>query len=297
VASRALLSPPAERIAAVFSSATFRWLAQPSLTQKACRLEALIDDDLDVCNVSLGEAFDRGLTRLVQEYRSEYVYKNSIVSKLILGKHSPRTASALLEQHMGASLADVLILNGTATAYEIKSDLDQYSRLGTQLRDYATRVEYVYVVASEKRMAELQRRVPGTVGLVALTSKGILRTIQHAESNLNLLDATHIFGMLRTSEAARAHRRITNYDLSAPSGELRTRLESAFEGLDPMLVHHEMTRELRIRASGAADVVSHPDFPKSLRALAYAVAISAAGKERLMRRLSEPVALALGVAA
>ena len=124
------------QLAAAFSPAVLKGLASADARAVAPRL-APVAAMAPNPEATLGEAFDAALKSLVAGHRSEYVFKNQIISKVVFGRHSPRTASALLELPMGQSVADVVVLNGTSTTYEVKTDLDQFTRLSTQLDDYA----------------------------------------------------------------------------------------------------------------------------------------------------------------
>lgn len=66
---------------------------------------------------------------LLKTHRNEYVYKNTLLNRIVMGRHSPRTSTAFTEVPIGDSIADFLIINGKATVYEIKTDLD-YSGSG-----------------------------------------------------------------------------------------------------------------------------------------------------------------------
>ena len=51
---------------------------------------------------------------LKKEYQNEYYYKNTLLNKLLLGVHSPRTTTALTEVPVGNSKADFILINGRA---------------------------------------------------------------------------------------------------------------------------------------------------------------------------------------
>jgi hypothetical protein len=73
-----------------------------------------------------------------QGCRDEYVYKAALVQKILLGRHSLQTASMLNEFRVGGCKADLAILNGTATVYEVKSERDSLARLQRQIAAYTT---------------------------------------------------------------------------------------------------------------------------------------------------------------
>jgi hypothetical protein len=235
---------------------------------------------------SLGEAFDLAHRLLQQQYRAEYVYKNELISKIVFGRHSPKTASALLELRMGSSCADLVIVNGTSTTYEIKTDLDQFTRLRQQLEDYSTRTEFVYVVTSERRAEIAVAQVPRNVGVVAIRAGGALRTVKAAVANLDALQVDHMFQMLRTAEALHLLARVTGYELDVQPGYAWPRMRELFADLPASIVHRGVVDELRARGIATGALTMAPGFPASLRALAYSTELSGVAAERLLERLT-----------
>lgn len=140
-----------ERLATTFSPTVFRALAKEDVDTLRPRVAALARMDDVSSETTLGQAFDMALAHLSHNYRNEYYFKSQLVSKVIFGRHSPRTASALVEVPMGRSCADLMILNGTSSVYEIKTDLDDFARLAGQLESYMTRADRVHVVVSDSR--------------------------------------------------------------------------------------------------------------------------------------------------
>jgi hypothetical protein len=85
---------------------------------------------------TLGQFFEWVYNLLFKNYRNEYVYKNVLANKILLGKHSLNTSQILTEFRVGRSKADVVLLNGTSTVYEIKSEYDSFARLEKQIQSY-----------------------------------------------------------------------------------------------------------------------------------------------------------------
>src|SRR5258708_1033220 len=118
----------AERLVAIsrlFSSSFVREMARngksplfPPLASQSC-LRNFLPYGL-VCNF-----FESAFKLLRREgYRDEYIYKAALTHKVLLGTHSLQTASMLNEFRVGECKADLVILNGTSTAYEVKSERD-----------------------------------------------------------------------------------------------------------------------------------------------------------------------------
>jgi hypothetical protein len=281
----ALLPPAATQLAASFSPIVLKGLASSHLGDAAGRI-ARVAQFAPHSHASLGESFCALHNALFNSHRSEYVFKNQIVSKIVFGRHSPRTASALLELPMGQSVADVVILNGTTTVYEVKTDFDRFDRLATQLDDYADHVEHVNVVVSEKRAAAAERSIQPDIGILALRRSGALSVVRESSSNMPRLSTRRLYLMLRTGEAIDLLGRTTGYEPDVPSGHLWLRMRTLFEELPIQQAHREVISQLRKRGTSAAKLVSDDSFPPSMRALAYSSELSGAGVRRVRQRLA-----------
>ena len=283
----------AHRLASVFSTRVFRALAHERIEGAAKRLVPLLSVGRSG-DAPLAELFDLAHERLLREYRSEYLYKNALISKIVFGRHRPTTASAILEQPMGDSEADLLILNGTSTVYEIKTDLDQFSRLDGQLHDYCSRADRVYVVTSDQRAAAIAARVPSHVGILLLRRGGGFSTLRKAESNMPRLDPNHLFRMLRRDEALSLMARTVGYSPDVARGDLSARLRGLFCELDIETAHQGVVRALRARSASAVKLTTELNFPSSLRALAFGTELSRIGASRVVERLANPLAPLMG---
>lgn len=272
----------------MFSPAVFKALAGAEIGSAAQRVSRLLEPD-EPSSTVLADAFEAAHARLLSDYPSEYAFKNEIVSKIIIGKHSPSTASALLEQPMGSSVADLLILNGTSTVYEVKTDLDSFTRLPAQLTDYSRHAEYVYVVVSEHRAKSVEHLASGTAGILALRRRGSLSVVRPAKSNLANLLHVDLFRLLRTGEAKSLILKQTGHKSVAASGFVRDEMYEIFTKLPRNQAHAATVEQLKERSLSARKLVTSDAFPPSLRALAYGSELSLIGTARLKRRLALPV--------
>jgi len=280
--------------ASVLSSATLRSLSSLQPMGALTRLARTLPVATAAGAHTIGDMFDAAYDTLQRDYRNEYVFKNTVVSKIVFGRHRPTTASALLELSLGDSYADVAIMNGTSTVYEIKTDLDSFARLPSQLTDYQTRVEHVHVVVSDRRVVAAERQVPEGVGLIALLRDGTLRTIRDAASNLPRIRADHLFGSLRQTEATQILE-ANGIRLSAATAVERwEELRRRFSELDGTTAHCGAVSAFRTRGMQAMPLAVNPGLPRSARALAYAAPMSKVAANRLLSRLAEPIPLVWG---
>lgn len=275
-------------VAAVLSSATFRNLSTQQPLDAMTRLARIAPAAAAGGARTMADVFNAAYATLRRDYRNEYVFKNAVVSSVVFGRHRPTTASAILELPVGASFADVAVFNGTSTVYEIKTDLDSFARLDSQVADYSTRVEFVNVVVSDARASAAERHVPAHVGLLALRRNGSFTQIRPPHSNRDRLRSDHIFGMLRRAEAECVVGAAA-LDTAGGPAERWEALRSAFAALDSTRAHSGAVTALRHRGMQAATVAAHADLPQSARALAYSAALSKTAGARLLKRMQQPI--------
>ncbi|MEB4869029.1 sce7726 family protein [Priestia megaterium] len=155
-----------------------------------------------------GEVFNEELEKnynvLTKGYRNEFFFKSTLFNKLVLGKHSLNTTSAFSEMMVGKSKADFVLINhNRGIVYEIKTDLDNLTRLVYQLEDYSRAFSEVYVVTSEKNYYPVYKVVKESnpsVGIVVLTDKVCLSVRKKAVENNNNLNHEVLFKLLRKKE-------------------------------------------------------------------------------------------------
>ena len=83
------------------------------------------------------------------QYRCEYVYKNNLFLDIIK-EHGLKETLTLNEFKVGTSKADLVMLNGMVRIFEIKTELDDFSKLPKQLKDYQKFANEVNIVTDEK---------------------------------------------------------------------------------------------------------------------------------------------------
>lgn len=138
---------------------------------------------------------------LGKSYRNEYFYKNTLLNKLIINVHRLRTTTALTEVPVAKSKADFIMINGKAVVYEIKTELDTFERLETQVSDYYKAFDHVCIVTSENQCEELLERFANTpVGVYALSKKNTIKRFKEPEKYTDCLDKEQIFKILNKPE-------------------------------------------------------------------------------------------------
>lgn len=154
---------------------------------------------LDKKNKTHGELFDFLHLNMIKSYRNEYVYKNAIANKIVLGRHKFKNISFFTELFVWGVIADVVVANGTTTAYEIKTAYDSFSRLSNQIGIYEQAFEHVNIVIPEEKLSSLLKVAPENSGILILSDNFTFQEYRKPESNKELL-STEIMASLLHAE-------------------------------------------------------------------------------------------------
>lgn len=137
---------------------------------------------------------------LEKKYRCEYIYKNNVFVDIIKA-YGIKDTLTLNEFKIAGSKADLVLLNGSIKIFEIKTELDDLTKLSKQLTDYQKLADKVYIVTDENYAKKLMCQYDNTnIGIVALNSKNKLDIIKEAGNNETLFEFDTIFKTLRKQE-------------------------------------------------------------------------------------------------
>lgn len=140
-------------------------------------------------------------SHMSKNYRNEYFYQNTLLNKLLLGRHSINTTTALTQIPINNSKADFILINGKAVVYEIKTELDSFERLENQINDYFNAFNHVCVVTCEKNYNKLmQLLLNEAVGICILTDHNTLDFRREAKEYNEKLNRKALFKILHKSE-------------------------------------------------------------------------------------------------
>ncbi|NOU19552.1 MAG: sce7726 family protein [Bacteroidales bacterium] len=148
-----------------------------------------------------GELLEYLYKEMQDNYKSEYLYKNVLINKLLLGKYSLNTTTIINEFKIGNSIADFVLLNGEARIFEIKTEFDSLEKLKKQLSDYCQFANKVYIVSNHKFIAKLISEYNNsTIGIIEITQQNALKEIKIAQENVSTFNHLTIFKTLRKQE-------------------------------------------------------------------------------------------------
>jgi hypothetical protein len=234
-------------ISRLFSSGVIREMARKGESPLFARLvnESTLLETLPT-HEPVRNVFEAAFSLLKREgYRHEYIYKAALTHKILLGKHSLQTASMLNEFRVGDCKADVAILNGTSTVYEVKSERDSLIRLERQVAAYAKVFARVYVIAAGDHVNAVKGSVPGDVGILVLNSGHHISTLREAVDRAESTSPAAIFDSIRTGEARMILEAEGVSVPAVPNTELNSVLRELFIELDACKAHDGMVRVLK----------------------------------------------------
>lgn len=149
---------------------------------------------------SLRQVLDAAFDVLVKNRPIEYVYKAYALERTIFGRYSPRTTAFYTEFPIANSRADILLVNGHATVYEIKTPLDDFARLDSQISSYYRCFSRTIVLTDEKRAEFAARQLPPYVGIGALTRRGNISPLREPIDFFDDLEHKALFALLHKAE-------------------------------------------------------------------------------------------------
>lgn len=279
-------------ITRLFSPAVVRELARKGRSPLFRRLiEMARIPECSKSPATVGEAFDAAFARLkVTGQRDEYIYRAALTKKVLMGKHSLRTASMLSEFRAGASKADLVILNGTSVVYEIKSERDKLDRLATQIDDYRRVFAMVNVITNERYANRVGAIVPEDVGILCLSKRYKISRLREAIEQPSRICPLTVFESLRTAEAAAILEALEVSVPEVPNTKRRSVMRARFAELDPVALHHQLVRTLK-RTRDLAPLSELVDqLPECLHAAALSISMRRADHDRLARAVAVPLA-------
>jgi hypothetical protein len=145
----------------------------------------------------------------------------------------------------GSRRADIAVINGRMTGYEIKSDADSLGRLRGQIAGYSRVFDYATVVVTDRHLSQVRNVVPSWWGIVGVSTgvrRGIhFRTVRRGSPNPRS-SAIALARLLWRHEVIAVLR-----DLGLPGKRLRTERSALYRILVGRLATGEVARLVRDR--------------------------------------------------
>jgi len=291
------VSPNASQLSALsrlFSPGVFREISRKGQSALFSRLFSQTGIDL-VSHRTVADGFDAAFAILRRSgCRDEYVYRAALTQNVLLGTHSLNSASMLTEFRAGACKADLAILNGTATVYEIKSERDSLARLENQIKNYRKVFAKIYVIAGEAHVNSVLDNTPPDIGVMCLNRRNQISKVRIAVDKSESVCPVTIFESLRSDEARSILNDLGLVVPDVPNTILRSAMRDFYAQLAPAEVHKAMVSTLKQTRSLAPLSGFIQQLPLSLRPIALSVQLrSKDQQQRFINAVNLPLAQAM----
>ena len=244
-------------------------------------------------SMPLSQFFDMVYNLLFKNYRNEYIYKNVIANKILRGRHSLNTSSMLTEFRAGKCKADAVIINGTSTVYEIKSEYDSFARLGNQIKAYLEVFDHINVITSETQASKLETMLPNEVGIQVLTNRKTISTVRDSISNKENIKPDILFNSLRKHEYLEIIESYFGRTPDVPNTLIYRECKRLFCEIPVEDVHNSVISLLRKRNDAGLLKDFFAVAPDSLSAYALSISNDKFKIKALMQRLTDGVGMVL----
>ena len=216
----------------------------------------------ETSNLTLIKSFYKTLEK---KYRCEYIYKNTLFNA-ILKEHGLKSTLTLNEFKIGKSIADLVLLNGAAKVYEIKTELDSLDKLDKQISDYLKFADKIYIVTDDTHAAQLQTAYSdSSIGIVLLNQKNKLETIKEAESDTSNFDFDILFKVLRKQEYLDLTMSNFNYIPDVPNTKIFRCCYALLRDVDILEFQKQVVAKLKERTIQNPKKLMSRKTPKELK--------------------------------
>ena len=280
----------ASSIARLFTAPVIRELATAGNSKLGARI--LFETGARSCFASeatLEQMYTTLFQALSRWYRNEYVYKNMLTQRVLLGRHSLNTSFMLTEFRVADCKADAVLLNGTSNVYEIKSEYDSLERLSRQLIAYRKVFDSIHVVTSEGQASKVESAVGSDIGIIILSKRNALSTLREASSNMHIVCPSVIFNSLRKGEYESIIRCQFGAVPDVPNTHSYRVCHTLFEKLAPHEAHDGMVAALKKRGRSTRLQEFISSVPSPLKATSLSCRLSHLQQERLLETMAKPI--------
>lgn len=277
--------------ARLFSPAVVREMSRTGRSPLFCRLahESGLTG-LVLSDGIVGNFFDEVFSLLKKKaYRYEYIYKAAVTHKLLLGVHSLNSASMLSEFRIGACKADLVILNGTSTVYEVKSERDNLDRLKNQITAYRKVFARVNVIAAEEHVSSVSANVSPDVGILVLSDRYRISTVREAENHPESIDPCTVFESLTKEEALQILDRLGYGRPNVPNTRFHAEMLKIFAEFAPLDLHECMIGVLKETRSLRLLSLLIQELPKSLQTAVISTSVRPRDYANLIAAVNTPI--------
>jgi len=211
-------------------------------------------------------------SKFEKQYKSEYLYKNALINKLLLGKYSLNTTTAINELKIKNSIADFVLLNGEIRIFEIKTELDSLQKLNKQINDYKTFANKVFIVTNTKYVNSILKLYKeDTIGIVEYTNKKTLKEIKPAIEDNRHLEYETLFKSLRKNEYLELVNNYFGFIPNVPNTLIFKECLNLVKTIEITIFQKLVLKQLKKRKIKFPDLLKSTETPYELKYLCYSL--------------------------
>ncbi len=274
----------------LFSPTVFREFAREGRSPVFARLVRELSF-LDLASdAPVRKVFDAAFSLLKAEnYRHECIYKSALARKVLLGRHSLKTAVLINEFRVHDCKADIVIINGTSNVYEIKSERDSLRRLEKQISTYRNVFANINVITGKNHRDAVRDIVPKTVGILLLSDRYQISTIRKPTKVTSEICPMSIFDSIQISEAKKILKNLGINIPDLPNTKIYYALKTLFNELSPEVAHEQMVKTLGKTRNQSQLSPFLDSLPDSIIATALSTRIRKQDHGKLLSALKTPL--------
>jgi hypothetical protein len=172
----------------------------------------------------------------------------------------------LNEFKVGNSIADIVIINGTSTVYEIKTELDSPDKLQKQIEDYKKAFAKIYLVTHHSLAHKYLSLLDGsTVGLISLSGRFNLTELKEATTDYSCLCNDTMLKTLRKEEYSFIIKKYTGSIPTVSNIKFFSECLKIASTIPSENLHTMILQQLRKRIPTEANFLESVDLPKELK--------------------------------
>jgi hypothetical protein len=227
--------------------------------------------------------------KLENYYRCEYIFKNKLFNEILndYGLDDTRTFS---EFKVGSSKADLVLLNGCIKIFEIKTELDDLSKLKKQIEDYQKIADIVNIVSDSKFISKLLIEYKNTnVGIIEFTDQDFLIVHQEAVVVSSMFKFDTLFKMLHKREYLDLVKLNFNFIPDVPNTKVFKVCYKLLETIDILHFQKQIMTILKKRNIECPEILNSSETPSELKHICYTMNFNSNEYEQLFNFLNKKI--------
>lgn len=248
------------------------------------------DSDRISGDLTYADYLDWMYLRLVEQYRTEYVFKNALINR-ILSQNKGGNITIFNEFRVGDSIADIATFNGKSCVYEIKTEFDSPKRLEGQQQSYFKFFQECYLVVPKSQVEEYLPYIDERMGVLTLDMrKGqtFISSYRKASLSLEYMDVDVLMRVLRISEYESIIRRFYGKLPDVGYFEMYDACKELMTNIPVEVLSRMAVQEIKKRKS--CDLLYHND-KRSLTQMCLALNFNARQYVRMSDNLKKTITL------